>query len=108
MEEKERWESWLRKSYHSTPTEGPEAKRVKFSDIHQGLTKQFTSREIVRRLWMKYFPQQKSVHRTLARLLVHSEHIYTASDQRSALGDSTDKRSVFVCEHRDLVSICEP
>ena len=45
-----------------------------------------------------------SVHWALARLLVHSGHTYTASDQRSALGDSTDKRSVFVCEHRDLVS----
>ena len=49
MERKERWncwKQWLKRSYRSTPTEGPEAKRVKFSDIQDALTQQFPSDEL--------------------------------------------------------------
>ena len=34
---------WLREQYRSTPSEGPEAKRMKFSDIYSDLSSQFTS-----------------------------------------------------------------
>ena len=42
----EKWKHWLKRSYTETPTEGPEAKRVKFSDIHEALVQQFLSDEI--------------------------------------------------------------
>ena len=37
---------WLKQFYGKTPTEGPEAKRVKFSDIHQTLQQHFPSDKI--------------------------------------------------------------
>ena len=46
MEKKSHWESLLKQSYQSAPIEGPEMKRVKFSDIHQELANQFPSDEI--------------------------------------------------------------
>ena len=49
MERKERWKSWkqwLKRSYQSTPTEGPEAKRVKFAEVHHALTQQFPCDEL--------------------------------------------------------------
>lgn len=36
----------LKRSYSETPTEGPEAKRVKFIDIHETLKQNFPSKEI--------------------------------------------------------------
>ena len=40
------WENWLRQTYQDAPAEGPAAKKIKFSDIHQGLQQQFPSDEI--------------------------------------------------------------
>lgn len=42
----ENCKQWLKQSYTETPTEGPDAKRVKFSDIHEALVQQFPSDEI--------------------------------------------------------------
>ena len=38
--------NWLKRSYNTTPLEGPDAKRVKFSDVHESLTAQFPSDRI--------------------------------------------------------------
>ena len=34
---------WLNRSYSEAPSDGPDAKRVKFSDIYEGLTEKFPS-----------------------------------------------------------------
>ena len=43
---KQNWLHWLKQSYNQRPLEGPAAKRVKFSDVHEGLTAQFPSDNI--------------------------------------------------------------
>ena len=40
------WKSWLKRTYSETSTEDPDAKRVKFSDIHEGLKTAFPSEAV--------------------------------------------------------------
>ena len=42
------WTQWLKHSYLETPVQGPDAKRVKFSDVHESLMAQFPSELITK------------------------------------------------------------
>ena len=42
------WTQWLKRSYLETPVEGPDAKRVKFSGVHESLMAQFPSELITK------------------------------------------------------------
>jgi len=44
------WTQWLKRSYSETPIEGPDAKRVKFSDVHDSLMAQFPSELISKQM----------------------------------------------------------
>lgn len=44
------WTQWLKRSYSETPIEGPDAKRVKFSDVHDSSMAQFPSELISKRM----------------------------------------------------------
>ena len=44
------WKQWLKASYSETPTDGPDAKRVKFSDIHESLMAQFPTDAISKQM----------------------------------------------------------
>ena len=54
------WKQWLKASYNETPTDGPDAKRVKFSDIHESLMAQFPtdaiSKQMASRAIQEAFP----------------------------------------------------
>ena len=58
-------ENWLRQTFQDAPTDGPATKKIKFSDIHQGLSQQFPSDNISAQCCSKIvdnvFPESKRV-----------------------------------------------
>ena len=44
------WTQFLKRSYSETPIEGPDAKRVKFSDVHDSLMAQFPTELISKQM----------------------------------------------------------
>ena len=54
------WKQWLKASYSETPTDGPDSKWVKFSDIHESLIAQFPtdtiSKQMASRAIQEAFP----------------------------------------------------
>lgn len=58
------WTQWLKRSYSETPIEGPDAKRVKFSDVHDSLMAQFPteliSKQIASQAIQEAFPNTQN------------------------------------------------
>ena len=91
MEEQQQWKHWLKRSYTETPTEGPHAKQVKFSDIHEALAQTFPSDKISTQLCTKVvqeaFPGTKRTRVGNQRLsyVVGIEESLSCTDSTDAL-----------------------
>lgn len=87
----EHLQCWLKQSYSKTPTEGPEAKRVKFSDIHETLQQNFPSHKIstqvCRAVVEEAFPDAKRIRvgKQRLRYVVGIEQSHPCTDSIEGL-----------------------
>ena len=92
--------SCLKRSYNTTPLEGPDAKRVKFSDVHESLTAQFPS-DRVSAIACSTAVQEAFPHSQKKRIGKERQH-YITGIEKAVQQQSSDPMQILQAENEQL------